>query len=203
MQHLIALAASLVMADRTVDDEGTLAMETAFVRALAECDPVHIRLLGAFVMTANDLGLGDGTDAFNSVRDGLNGGTQLTIVRDKLCLGNTLDYLLSTLERLGLIRNVVSGEDAPPMITKTVPRWHITQFGKEVLNRLRAVGDLKGSIVGRRIKRRGALMVLLARTACGRFAGSPVPLRPTFSASRPSRHREGCHACNRFPICVS
>jgi hypothetical protein len=140
-EHLVALALSLAKANTSAYSEAQLTWETAFVRAVADCDVAHVKLLASFTTTYNDLGLEDGAAPNTSPADGLNS-RQLEIAKDKLQLGETLDYLLATLERLGLIRNEVSGAPAPPMITKTVAYWRITDFGKRFLQRMDEVKEI-------------------------------------------------------------
>src|SRR2546430_549237 len=57
ISHLMALGESLAAADRSGYSLDRLTFETAFVRAMAECDTSHVRLLRAFTTAYDDLRL--------------------------------------------------------------------------------------------------------------------------------------------------
>jgi hypothetical protein len=129
---LFALAA--VLAHTAKEPDGpAVAFETLFVRAVADCDAAHVRVLRAFTSTSNQLGLGDGSRAFDREMGALND-VQVDLVFPGLASVRT--PVLAVLQRHGLIEyrafdaGGVSGGGGPTT-------WIITDFGRTFIERLR------------------------------------------------------------------
>jgi hypothetical protein len=138
--HLVALGISLAEADRSGYREEQLTFETAFARAIADCDDAHVKLLRSFV-THDEPRPETNIPPFGHQQEGLST-SDLEIARQELQLGNTLDYLVATLERVGLVRPETVDLPSPPIISRTVAYWRITDFGLAFVERLDQVMTL-------------------------------------------------------------
>jgi len=135
LQHLVALGISLGNADRSGYSEEQLTFETAFARALADCDDSHIKLLRELLRYEEP-----SSDGYISTQG--MGARDLELARQELQLGGTLDYLLSVLDRVGLTRVETVDRPSPPFASRTENYWRISDFGKEFVKRLDQVATL-------------------------------------------------------------
>ena len=144
VRKLFALAQNLGSAAR--DLGSPLAFETMFVRALADCDSVHVYLLEIFTMTDNQRAAGKPghryDPAFDQVPDEIN---QLQVEAARPELREYLEPLLAVLQRHGLLvsrspsggMSLGGGSGGPASVY-----WKMTPFGRTFLNRLDAVAPL-------------------------------------------------------------
>lgn len=142
--RLIGLASALVAALHGGVEE-TVAFETLFVRAIAECDAAHVLLLQSFVRTTNALGLGDGVNPdFDRPAEEL-GENQLALVHP--ALERLIPPLMGVLVRHGLVAsvNASGGATFGGGGVRTPTRWKITEFGRTFLARLELVGRVTAS----------------------------------------------------------
>lgn len=111
-------------------DGATIQAETLFVRAVADLDLVHVRVLAAFKKSSNELGLGSGEPDFDGTVSSLNR-TQLSeyVFPDLVAV---LEPVIATLTRHALLRQG-SGSWAD---LEGNPTYRITAFGEECLRRL-------------------------------------------------------------------
>lgn len=132
--HLNAVAEALA---NGAIDSATIGRETLVVRAVADLDAVHARLLRMFTRTSNELGLGDGSEQFDEAVSTLNG-VQLSELAAP-DLADVLSPIMATLTRHGLATSLAGGgpttydgmDDPRPVDT-----YAITDFGRHCLARL-------------------------------------------------------------------
>jgi hypothetical protein len=132
--HLNALAEALASG---AIDGATIGREALFVRAVADLDAVHIRVLRVFTQTSNALGLGDGSEEFDEEVSTLNGVQLSKFVAPDLV--DIMSPVLATLARHGLVTNL-SGGGPTTYDGMSEPRpidtYAITDFGRDCLARL-------------------------------------------------------------------
>jgi hypothetical protein len=136
-EKLVALAMSLAEVAQAEND-GEVAVEAAFIRALEDCDASHIRVLRAFTSTSNELGLGDGSEAFDEPLDGLNQSQLIMVIPD---LEDLLPPILAVLQRQGLVyspQSTASTLGGGVVQLEHTP-WQLTPFGKDFLTRIEEV----------------------------------------------------------------
>jgi hypothetical protein len=146
---VIAYALSLAEGTEPMTDERGLAWEAAFVRALDDLDEDHLLLLDRFTHSGNDLGLGDGSEAFESPPEALND-AQLETAAEGIV---NLPSVIAVLQRNGLVRPD-TGVGASYGGSTAFTNWRLTQFGREVLERLAVIRELVSTAVTD-IRRRG------------------------------------------------
>jgi hypothetical protein len=146
LEQLVLLAKSLAAGSTAAD--AAASTETAFVRAIADCDTAHIQVLGLFGRTSNELGIGNGQPAFDTPATVINT-SQLGIARPDL--EPVLDHVLATLLRHGLLVARPAGGGAilqAPVPSaardKIIQNWQLTDFGELFQERVKAVGYLVG-----------------------------------------------------------
>lgn len=132
--HLNALAEALASG---AIDSATIGRESLFIRAVADLDAVHVRVLRVFTRTSNQLGLGDGSEEFDEEVSTLNG-VQLS----KFAAPDLVDVLspiLATLTRHGLVTNLSGGGPTTydgMSEPRAIDTYAITDFGRTCLARL-------------------------------------------------------------------
>jgi hypothetical protein len=136
MPKLVALGVSLA---GSASDAGDIAFETLFVRAMSECDVAHVNLLGSFIRSANELGLGSGQPEFDSPVECLNV-TQLELVHPDFV--SVLEPLVAVLERHGLVTRLATAAGSLSGGDSRNGTWSITSFGRTALQRMAAVSDI-------------------------------------------------------------
>jgi hypothetical protein len=119
---LFALAAALARGGRA--ESGAASTETAFVRALGDCDVAHVRILEAFTRTKT----GDHTLA-----RGVMSKEQIGAAFPELM--PMFDHIVATLQRHGLI--TVIG-----VAVTDQSSWGITDFGRDFLGKIQVIGQL-------------------------------------------------------------
>lgn len=133
--HLALLARKL--------GEGALADGTgreiadAFVQALADFSTLHLSLLHAFEQSSNELGLADGSPAFDRVPASLN---RVQLETSLAGAAYSLDAVLAVTLRHGLIEVRYPGGGMSLSTGPSIPSYALTSFGGEFLAQLRAVG---------------------------------------------------------------
>jgi hypothetical protein len=136
-EKLILLAISLATAARAEAD-ADVDWELSFVSALDGLGQAHIQTIKCFLKTANQLGLGNGTDEFDNVPEALN---RVQLVMGAPHLEPILDPVLATLERQGLVRTTAGASvydgSAPTL-------FRLTDFGGTFVKRIREVGHILG-----------------------------------------------------------
>lgn len=133
-RKLVALSRSLatgVLESRP----GELELETLFVKAIAALDEPHLTLLERFAWSSKRLGLGSGDPGFDQPPRSLNLVQMRTVLPD---FDGVLESPVATLEREGLITSQQESGFG------FIAQWRLTSFGREVLDRLRAVGEVAG-----------------------------------------------------------
>lgn len=137
-QKLVALSVSLGRA-ATERTEVSVTFKSQFVAAVGDLDHAHWEVLTRFERTANDLGLGDGSAAFDAPSGVLN-----RVQLDKALPGliDLVSALLPGLERYGLLEATVPYSTAWGGGSAGPRTWNITPFGHGALARLREVQDL-------------------------------------------------------------
>jgi hypothetical protein len=144
VEKLVFLAVALIEG-REAGSSDRLTFETALVRVVDDCDSAHFEVLDLFVQSANSLGLGDGSEEFEKVPDGLNR-TQLD--RARPALAPLFDSLLAVLERHGLASSTTEVGGLTSSLGPANVHWRITQFGRDVLERLAVVHEILRPVRG-------------------------------------------------------
>jgi hypothetical protein len=135
---LLLLAQSL--GEVASSEDADVIGETAFVRALDECDVAHCAVLVTFTRTANEIGLGNGSSDFDAPAMGSLNYAQLGRVLP--ALAPLLDQLLGTLQRHGLVRERSSGGGmsfSGGYSAGNLSLWEITPLGQTFVARLESL----------------------------------------------------------------
>jgi hypothetical protein len=135
-EKLVALA--LALASGTSEDNKDLQWQSAFVHALNDLAREHLVMLDRFTMTQNQLGLGDGDPAFDSVPEQI-GDNQLDMIGKDM---PALRSILAVLQRHGLVVNKFVGGGAVLGGGGALGIWQLTDFGKEFHQLLMKIGEV-------------------------------------------------------------
>lgn len=129
------------MARGADSDAASVFGETAFVRALDDCDIAHISVLAGFTQSPNELGLGNGDAEFNTPGSGDLNTAQLSLAFPQF--EEHLDHLLATLQRHGLVASRTAATGFLGMVTDgSIEGWRITRLGRDFLTRIAALSEL-------------------------------------------------------------
>lgn len=136
-EKLLGLAASLTA---VVEGHAAPSEETVFVRALDDCDGVHLEVIHAFTKTPNELGLGDGSDEplFMQPCEQL---TADQLVRVFPVLAAHLAPVVAVLQRHGLVEPQLTSTTFPGS-SQVTSAWRITTFGRAFCERVLALQRL-------------------------------------------------------------
>lgn len=122
-------------------DAASVFGETAFVRALDDCDIAHIRVLAGFTQSPNELGLANGEEEFDSPGSGDLNTAQLALAFPEL--EAHLDHLLATLQRHGLVASRTGATGFLGMVTDgSIEGWRVTRLGRDFLTRIATLSGL-------------------------------------------------------------
>ncbi len=127
-------AANALARGRLADTPLTVAIESAFMRALADLETGHIQLLRKLVSSPAELGLGPSQEPVETLNR-----VQIERVAGEAAV--VLDPMLSVLQGHGLVRpfEARGGLTSGAALTGA---WQITSIGVEFLDRLELVGQI-------------------------------------------------------------
>jgi hypothetical protein len=111
--------------------------QSALVRAIRDLAPEHLELLDRFTRTSNELLLGDGTPEFDRVPLQLSDG-QVAMVSPDIA---ALPSALAVLQGHGLLVHLFVSGGSTLGMGGSSGYWQITEFGVEVLNLFKALGE--------------------------------------------------------------
>lgn len=136
-QEKLEAIARALSAGAATGDDAEVDLEILFLSVAAEIEILHVRVLLAFTQTPNELGLGmAGVSDFDVPVESLN---RAQVVMALSHLDRSVDPVLAALVRLGLLAQVDTSAIRPG---GPGPAWQITDFGRELLFRLKAMaGD--------------------------------------------------------------
>lgn len=139
-EKLLLLGVSLGVGAQPESDRLEVEAELMIVRALRELDQAHIAMLSAFWRTPNELGLGDGSSAFDGRVSTLNDVQLLKVLPE---LASLTEALIDRLDTVGLVRNQSSGGGGMLGGGSSSNRtWTITELGEKVMTRLHTIALL-------------------------------------------------------------